>query len=218
MVSRLFLLLLCLLLSACATRPEAAHAESRISCSESKPHRLYVTNHGWHTGLVIDAGTLIGHIGALGLRFPEARFIEVGWGDAGFYQAEEISAGLALKALAWPSKSVMHLVGFTRSPADYFDQSEVIELSLGASQMASLLAFIASSFDTSARQGIQATRPGIYGDSQFYMSVGTYSLFNTCNNWTARALHKAGLNISPAFKMTASSVMGALRDLPVCND
>ena len=48
------------------------------------------------------------------------------------------------------------------------------------------------------------------GDSHFYKGEGHYYLMNTCNNWTARGLKSAGLNISPTFKLTAGSIMGFL--------
>lgn len=40
-------------------------------------------------------------------RFGSVPFLEFGWGDKGFYQAETISAGLALQAMFWPTDAVM---------------------------------------------------------------------------------------------------------------
>ena len=61
--------------------------------------------------------------------------------------------------------------------------------------------------------GVFAGRGGLYGDSSFYDAVGTYSLFNTCNTWTARGLQSAGFDIGTAFKARAASVMKFLRRL-----
>lgn len=36
-------------------------------------------------------------------------WLEFGWGDEGFYRTERVSAGLALRALAYPTASVMHV-------------------------------------------------------------------------------------------------------------
>ncbi|TNC81444.1 MAG: TIGR02117 family protein [Oleiphilus sp.] len=218
MAAKLILLFLCSVMAACATRPADVLAQDQFVCAEQALHRVYVTNHGWHTGLVLDALTLKEHVDGLQTRFPNVRFIEVGWGDAGFYQAEDITASLVLKAIAWPSRTVLHLVGFNTEPSDYFSQSEVLAVQLTPDQMRALIGFIASTFARDTDLNVHATRPGIYGDSQFYEAVGTYYLFNTCNNWTARALHQAGLKISPALKMTAQSVMSQVREWNHCED
>jgi hypothetical protein len=55
---------------------------------------------------------------------------------------------------------------------------------------------------------------GLYGDSEFYAALGAYHVFNTCNSWTARQLAQLDLPIWPYFKLTASSVMNAIADLP----
>ena len=36
--------------------------------------------------------------------------------------------------------------------------------------------------------------------SMFYLAEGEYSLFNTCNSWTAKALQAAGLPIRTTLK------------------
>jgi len=51
---------------------------------------------------------------------------------------------------------------------------------------------------------------GIYGNSQFYQGAGKYYLMNTCNKWTTKGLKSIGMEISPTFKLTSSSVMNFL--------
>jgi len=73
-----------------------------------------------------------------------------------------------------------------------------------------LLSFIASSFYKNQKGEILETQGGIYGNSQFYKGVGYFSLMNTCNKWTAKGLKSAGMDIAPAFKLTAGSIMNYL--------
>ncbi len=54
-------------------------------------------------------------------------------------------------------------------------------------------------------------RPGLYGKSRFYLSRETYHLFNTCNVWTARGLHAAGLPITSAWTIQVDSLMSEAR-------
>ena len=55
-----------------------------------------------------------------------------------------------------------------------------------------------------------AFAPGLYGDSQFYKANGDYSLFYTCNRWSAEVLHAGGVPITPRFSLTAGSVLSAV--------
>jgi len=42
-------------------------------------------------------------------RFSCGRYLEVGWGDNDFYQAGEKRTDHTLKALFWPTDSVVHM-------------------------------------------------------------------------------------------------------------
>ncbi len=194
------------LLSACATEPRALepglHGEGA-----GEPDVVYVVNHGWHTGLVLPAGKVQSLIPALKKRFGDVSHIEFGWGDKGFYQANEITTELALRAMFWSSGSVIHAVAVPGRPDQYFRNSQVRTLCLDGAGHASLLAFVVSSFDRGATGEVVELKNGLYGDSQFYAGRGSYHLMNTCNKWTAKALQSAGLDLSPTFMLTASSVM-----------
>ena len=192
------------------TLPRAA---APIHGEKSKTRVIYVASHGWHTGVIVDAETLESLMPQLHARFASKLYLEIGWGDAGFYQAKEITADLVMQAVFWPTESVVHVVGFSMNPVEYFDNSDVREILVGTQQYESLLTFLKNSFAKNESGQIISMHKGIYGDSQFYRGVGKYYLFNTCNKWTAKALYSAGMDITPMFKLTASSVMASLDDL-----
>ena len=79
-------------------------------------------------------------------RFPKTEYLEFGWGDEGFYQAKEITAGLIMQAVFWPTASVMHVVAVLDDVTGYFQHSEVLHLCLTEQQLASLTDFIAPQF------------------------------------------------------------------------
>lgn len=204
MMWRLLALAVCLV--GCTPPPD------RISAHPTAPATMaiHVVSHGWHTGFVVPANDIQQRLPALRERFGAVPFIEFGWGDAGFYQASEVTLGLALEGLLWPTESVMHVVAVRRAPARVFVQSEVKRLCLSVTGYAALIDFIVTSFARGANGGVVALRPGIYGDSQFYRGVGNYHAFNTCNTWTARGLERAGVDIAARFTLTASGVMRAI--------
>ena len=61
--------------------------------------------------------------------------------------------------------------------------------------------------------GVRATAAarGLYPDSAFYRAHGAFSLFNTCNTWTAKKLRAAGIDIVPSGITTADELMTRLR-------
>jgi len=174
---------------------------------------IYITNHGWHTGIVIpaDENYTKKRLDFLYDRFQNPKFFELGWGDKGFYQSNEITTKLTLKAMFWASDTVMHIVAFDENPKFYFAQSEIIKLELELKNYLPLLEFIKNSFYF--ENGVKKLKTGLYGDSQFYEAVGKYHLFNTCNVWTAKALKSANFKIYPNTKLTASSIINFLEDV-----
>ncbi len=168
---------------------------------------IHVVSHGRHSGIVIPAEAIQSQLPGLRQRFGNTPNIEFGWGDKGFYQAREITTGLTLQALFWPTPAVVHVVAVPAQVAGYFPESQVEKLFLGAQEYSSLVSFVSRSFHKNREGKIEELESGIYGESQFYQAVGDFYLFNTCNKWTAKGLKSAGIDISTAFKLTADSVM-----------
>lgn len=199
------LVLIVLTSSACSAAPQVIHQPT--AHFSTTPKKIYVVSHGWHTGFVVPTKDIQSLVPALQTRFTQAAYLELGWGDQGFYQAEDITLGLTLKAILWPTDSVVHVVAVSDSPERFFNDSQVESLCLAAEDYEKLLSFIANSFAIANDNQVIALQKGIYGDSQFYRAVGDYYLMNTCNTWTAKGLKSAGYDIAANLKLTASSVM-----------
>ncbi|MFC3150629.1 TIGR02117 family protein [Litoribrevibacter euphylliae] len=207
---RFLAVLLLFLVTGCSSQPWAVdHSEAYSSTGQ---HQIYVVSHGWHTGFVIPSKDVYKAIPALKTRFKGSPNIEFGWGDKGFYQAEEITSGLTLRAIFWPTESVIHAVAVPEDVPQYFNNSDVQSLCLNQAELDSLVAFIAGSFYRDKDKHILPQKNGIYGNSQFYKGVGDYYLLNTCNSWTAKGLKSVGMDISPIFKLTSGSIMDFLDD------
>ncbi|MGZ8188877.1 MAG: TIGR02117 family protein [Methylosarcina sp.] len=204
--------LLALALAACSGKPYVVSPERNEQ--DVLLHRMFVASHGWHTGVIIPARHLNDLIPELAHRFGSVDYYEIGWGDQGFYQAREITISLALQAIFWSEGAVLHVVAVPADPRGYFSGSEVLEFCISESGLASLKAFLANSFARGSSGRIVAFSKGVYKDSQFYAGEGRYYLLNTSNKWTAKALRSAGLDISPAFKLTAGSIVSYLRSNP----
>jgi len=202
------ILLIIIILAGCSAKPYIiSYAEEFEGYGQND---VYVVSHGWHTGFVIPAPEIQGVIPELELRFGDTPYIEFGWGDKGFYQAKETTLGLTLRAIFWPTESVVHSVAVPLKVEEYFSNSEVAKLCLSDGELSALIGFISRSFFRDKSGNLFELQKGIYGDSQFYSGVGDFYLMNMCNRWTAKGLKSIGMDISPTLKLTAGSVMNYL--------
>ncbi len=199
-----------LLTLACAAGP-APVSPGAAPEGDPSAKTFYVASHGWHTGIILPGREISAAIPQLGRDFGNVRYYELGWGDEGFYRAARINTGLVLKAVFWPTDTVLHVVGFSDAPPAFFLGSEVVALRASANGFRRLLDFIAESFARDPSGEIQPLGPGAYGRSRFYRAAGTYFLWNTCNTWTAKGLKRSGIRILPVFTPTAARVMRHVR-------
>lgn len=197
-------------LAGCASQPGAG-MYSEDAENAPRPYAIDVVNHGWHTGLVLPAREIRERLPQLVERFPDAPYLEFGWGDSAFYQADRGTAGLALRALLWPTDSVMHVVAVPDDAQRHFSSSPQQRLCLTRRQYLALAGFVIAGFAVNEGQEILPLRGGLYGDSQFYRAQGKYHLFNTCNTWLAKGLREAGLPVNPTLMVTAENLLNFLR-------
>ena len=107
---------------------------------------VYLVGQGWHAGIVIRRTDATAAWWPEQDDFPDATFLEVGWGDRVFYQNPDPGVGKMLKAGLWPTRSVLHVVGFRPPVTDYFPASEVIRIDLPEAGVDSLAAFIHAAY------------------------------------------------------------------------
>ncbi|HEU4342542.1 MAG TPA: DUF2459 domain-containing protein [Candidatus Binatia bacterium] len=184
---------------------------SELQFQGDKIRRIFVVNYGWHTAIVIKKSELSEKALPEVREFPDADYLEIGWGDRDYYQAADAGLGLALRAAFWSSGSVLHVVGIQGAAERHFAGSEIVEIMLGDQMFQRLSEFISGTFLRFDPAAPAEGRPGQYPTSQFYPARGKFHLFHTCNTWVAEALGAAGLPISPAFTFTAGSLMSRVK-------
>ncbi|MDP6352136.1 MAG: DUF2459 domain-containing protein, partial [Alphaproteobacteria bacterium] len=203
-------LALALLMGACAAAPPAPLPSQTGLGTKTV---IFVTSNGWHSGIVIARGDLPPDRLPETADFPNARFVEFGWGDADFYPAKQVTLGKMLRAALVPTPAVVHVVGLRAEPALAFPKAEVVSLPIGAENFDRLVDFIDASFERSGAARATATGPGLYAASRFYPATGSFHLFNTCNTWTARALAAAGFDVGAPGTSRAEALMQQVRAL-----
>ena len=120
----LFILIL-ILLSGCAS----ALSWQSIPDSIDNERSVYVINHGWHTGLILTYESL-NEEPFIEDTLGYSPYYEFGWGDSDFYQAEKITSGIPLKAISWPTDSVIHVIPVQKNLREQFTKSEIVSIVL----------------------------------------------------------------------------------------
>lgn len=176
--------------------------------SQTQPsHSISLVQHGWHVGLLVPTPLIFKEIPQLKERFPNAQFLEIGWGDRGFYQSKELTWDVYLSAIFWPSASTMHIVGVHEDFESFTQNRTTQKLCLSQVELSQMIKFIRSSFQKDDSKQIQSSVKGLYGDSQFYQGQGRYNWTYTCNRWVAEALKSSGLSLWSQGLLTSQSLM-----------
>ncbi len=194
-------------LAASAATPPSPPADSG-----PRIRAVRVVSNGWHTAIVVPRPELV----TTGLLpeaddFPDAQFLEFGWGDRVYYPAKKKTLGMALAAVLTPTQAVMRLAGLARAPELSHADSVVVPIALTEVGFRHLVRAIAGDFKRPRGGRAEPISRGLYPDSNFYKAHGTFHLFNTCNTWTARMLRAGGVNLSPSGVITADELVARLR-------
>lgn len=172
---------------------------------------VYVLNRGWHTGLALPRADLHETNMPVVRDFPGADYLEFGWGDAAFYTEDSPSICTTLKAVFWPTPSVLHVAGARGALRDGLPAGEIVAVQLSEPGFERLRAFVADTFRRDQNGNIVPAGPGLYGEGRFYQANGKFYFPKMCNRWTASGLRAAGCPIAPGCSATAGRVMSQAR-------
>ena len=159
---------------------------------------LFIETNGIHTGIIMPIWNDVHDWGDLirpeHLKDPSryGSHVLVGWGHAGVYRnAEEwtdLRVGDALSAVFGTGDTLVHIYHLQYpQPYPHYRRS----LKVTREEYRRIVEQIRTKF--ALTNGVPISSRG-YGQTDiFYNSVGTYTAFNTCNNWTNGVLKKAGI-------------------------
>lgn len=195
-------------LAACAV-PRAEEADP--AAREAGTHVIYVVARAMHTGIAVRAADVPADAWPARRDFPDAAYLEVGWGDREYYQAEDPGLWLGARALLWPTPGVLLFVAHDAPLARHFAPGNAIALPVSRAGFARLVARVADSHELDARgRPIPLTAlPG--GAGRFYASREAFHLLRTCNVWTADVLREAGIPVAPSI--TAEGLLAQVREI-----
>jgi len=187
--------------------------------TDQTEHRIWVVHHGHHSGIVVRAADVPSQAWPARRDFPQAEFLEIGWGDRAYYMASAPGLWMGVRALLVPTLGVLHVAAFHGPPERTFVAAGIAEVRLTASGFTALVRAVRESHEhlpTAEGQNLSQAwpsplGPGLYGASLFYASHERFHLFKTCNVWTAGVLTAAGVPLRPTVALTADALFAQLR-------
>lgn len=208
--------LLAALLSGCVRAmpspsiPLSPPTATRIS---ALPVSIAVVDEGWHTGLMLPATAVDASLPEIRQWFPHASYLLFGWGNRRYYMAAHPGLMTGLGAL-FPSSSVMLIQGLSGNPQKILlPDVRIFRLCISQTHMAHLDQYLAGYLQAGPQGGLMDLKPGPWPDSWFFASPKTYDAFHTCNTWTMRALHFAGLPVHSQGVIFSQQVVSAMERL-----
>jgi len=202
------LVLLASLGAGCATRaPKSFDSPTRCQRVET----ICVLHRGLHTGVVVRAADIPPGLWPEHKQFPNAEFLEVGWGDTQGYRYP-LTTGISLRALFASKGSVLLIHAFTGSITnEYADVAkEIIAVQVSEPGFARLCRYIQDMYALDTK-GRPVSLPSNYSGENFFRASHHYSMLNNCNNWTARALRTAGCPVHPRCSLLPGILMHQVR-------
>jgi len=181
-------------------------APSASDCVE-----LHIWSNGYHSDIGAPA-ELFPENHPLRLMYPHARSYLIGWGDQRFYYSDGTNLWLGLDALIPPSPSVMHVAYNAPASSVYLGPNDDVAVAVSREGAARFVAYIDRALVLDAAGAPIITSPGkVIGRSSFLRTHGSFHLFNVCNQWMARALRAAGVDVNARAAWLAGPLIAQVR-------
>jgi uncharacterized protein (TIGR02117 family) len=172
------------------------------------PIPIYLWGGAIHTDIILPRRNQYADWDALlpreQLGDANAPYLSFGFGERDFYMGEPGSLLVrwpqGLRALFWVNPSIVFVNPIRAIPAP----SHCIGLT--AAQYRELVAHIQASFQRNAAGEVIPLGRGQQPTGQFFQGQPGYSLFFTCNHWTARGLDRAGVP-TPRVPLWSQSIL-----------
>ena len=201
---RALLLLVCLPFVALALYTVAAFGALLLVPDASEPEEgvlVYACDNGVHTDLIVPvvAGGTDWRVlfGQQAFIAPVESYdhIGLGWGSRDFYintpTWADVDIAIAVKSVLW-DETVLH-VEYRPRPVAAENCRPWREDQASYERIAG---FIRESLRLSGERPVQAA-PGYGARDAFFVANGQYTILETCNQWTGRALRLAGAPVAP---------------------
>jgi len=194
-------------------RVAVSHSQPRVKDGQSERKRdpdvlVWLIADELHTGMVFPYDWLV----ESGFRppkgFPSSKYVTLSWGNREAYVQEAwLTPGQAIRALFWPSPSVMELIPFDYEVVDVCPYQRVWRKLVSRDRGPAVAAFLngCARHDSNGRPW--SLGKSSWGNGVLLDSPHSYFLPRICNVWTLQAMEACGCRVHPWGGLTASGVI-----------
>ncbi|MET0533472.1 MAG: DUF2459 domain-containing protein [Steroidobacter sp.] len=168
-------------------------------------------NRAWHTGIAIATADWPNRGWSVLADFSQSDYLEFGWGEEDYYQAEKESWWMAIRAALWSNSSVIHVIGVQRPTTDRLYADEIIEVRISADGLRQLTEAIEREFKDRAPAATPVSLSAFPKPNHFYSGKRRFFFPRMCNWWTANRLEEAGCPIASWSVISSGRVMREAR-------
>jgi Protein of unknown function (DUF2459) len=184
---------------------------------ENNERSIFIAKNSWHVGIILEIDDyLISKIDAIE-HFEKYNYVDIGWGDAEFYQSpSDFDLLLAAKAILLPTSSVIRIEGYNNSLNEIINWRDyVFEIKLDSAQYNKLCEFLSNSFNRDSTNQLLQTSEKYNGIIKYYSSMHKYYLAYTCNTWVAESLEYADTEVISSNVITAEELFKELTKIGI---
>lgn len=189
--------------TACASNPHCY--EPGTAATELRT--IFVVKRGWHTGVLVPVADWPNARWSVLEDFSTADLLEFGWGDTRFYQSEENTFAMGVRAALWPTPSVIHVIGLDSTEASDARANEIVPVRVSTGGLRALIAGIEREFAADQPKPTGQKVSWAPDPNRFYDAKGAFYFPRMCNGWVAKRLEDAGCPIRPWTILTAGQVI-----------
>ncbi|PZO52732.1 MAG: hypothetical protein DCF16_08610 [Alphaproteobacteria bacterium] len=172
---------------------------------------LHLYSNGYHSDIGAPA-SIFPEDHALRRLYPAAETFLIGWGDRAFYYSDGTDVLLGLDALIPPSPSTFHIAYNAPEASAYLGPNDDIAIGVSREGAARFVAYVDRYLVLDQFGAPIATSDGkVVGRSVFLRSRGSFHLLNVCNQWMARALRAAGVDVNARAAWLAGPLIRQVR-------
>jgi hypothetical protein len=143
--------------------------------------------------------------------FEGFEYVDIGWGDAEFYQSPEFNICLAVNAILIPTPSVIRIDGYKFPIERVIEWREfAIQFIITKEMFLRMADFINQSFKYNDYKEVIISLRDKEKPIIFFKSVHYYFFMRTCNTWAAEAIQSTGIEIDTFGLVTAGQLYSKL--------
>ena len=172
---------------------------------------VYLVKENWHTGIMFRIDDFTIQSLPVLKYFESYDYIDIGWGDAGFYQIPDFDLFLAAKAILIPTPTVMRFDGYKFPIEKIIEWRDfALKFELPKERFLLLINYISEHLLYDEKGEPVISKHDKDSPIFFFNSLGKYHLFRTCNTWAAQALQATGIDIDTFGLVTAGQLYSKL--------